>query len=77
MQAFYLLCSEKAVETLNHTIINEGDPCDKVIVIIKGEVEVFKKKLNNVYFDLQTRTLGIKEYNDKAAMLKSDYNPND
>ena len=48
----YLLCKERAVDTLNHTIFNEGDFCDKVIIIIKGEVEVFKKKLGNVYFDL-------------------------
>ena len=52
VQAIYLISEEKQVENLGHTIIHEGDPCDKVIIIVEGEVEIYKKKLNTLYFNM-------------------------
>ena len=72
-QALCHLCYEKKVELKGTTIIKEGDVCDKVLIIIKGEVEMFKNNLNEVYFNHETSTIGVKEFNEKAALIRSDY----
>ena len=60
-QGLYMLCNEKKVELIGTTIINEGDPCDKVLIILKGEVEMMKTNLSTVYFNHETSTIGVKE----------------
>jgi len=73
IQSLYMLRKERKIEFSGKTIINEGDPCDKVIIVLKGEVEIVKTNLSTIFFNQATRTLGMKEYREKGMMVQSEF----
>lgn len=73
VHGLFLLCREREIWLRGQTIFTEGAPCDKVIVVFKGEVEIYKQNLNSVYYSHETGVLAMREYNEQATLLKSDY----
>ena len=45
--------------------MREGTKCNKVYVVLSGEIEVFKTNLSNVYVNTDTGAVGIHEENAK------------
>ena len=73
MHGLLLLCHEKRVALRGKTILKEGDPCDKVIIVLQGEVEIVKSNLSTVFYNKKTGVLAIRESSKKAIMLKSEF----
>ena len=67
-----MLCSERKVELRGQTIFREGDPANKVIIILQGEVEIVKTNLRTIFYNQTTGMLGMNECNEKAKLLKSE-----
>ena len=65
-------CMRQERDGRGRIIVREGDPCDKVIIIISGQVEVVKTNMNKVFFDFERGSLGMQEINKKGRMIKSN-----
>jgi len=46
---------------------------NKVYIVIQGEVEIVKADLSSVFYNHETGVVGIKEFNAKETMLRSDF----
>lgn len=64
-------CKESKAENLNQIIVHEGTKCNKVYVILEGEVEIVKTNLSNVFFNAEAGVLGINEENAKGRSIRS------
>ena len=42
---------ERIYENRGHVIAREGDPSDKIFVVLSGDVEVVKTDINHVFFN--------------------------
>ena len=71
IQDMYLLCQEKTIEQRGTTIIQEGEPSKKVIIVYEGEVEVVKTNLSTFHFNESSGLLAMREQNANATLLKS------
>ena len=56
-------------------IFKEGEPCSKVIFVQQGEVEIIKTDLSSIYYNHDNAVLAMKEHNEKAQLIKSEYRP--
>ena len=73
IHGLFLLFSEHTCLERGQTLVHEDTSCDKVIIVAKGEMEIVKSNLSTVFYNHETGTLGIRESNEKAKMLKSEY----
>ena len=62
---------EKIVENRGQVIAREGDLCQKVIIILEGEVEVVKTDLSKLLFNADQGVVAIAECNKKAQLVRS------
>ena len=75
VQELLLNCKERRITNRGQLICEEGEPCKKVIILVKGEAEIVKTNLKEVYFNESSGMVAIHEKNDKAELLKSEYIP--
>ena len=65
-------CKEVRYELRDTVICKEGQDSEKIIVVVKGELEVVKKDLSTCYFNAKTGVVGVKENKPNGILVKSN-----
>ena len=49
--SLFLLCKERKIDLRGQTILREGTPCDKVLIMHQGELEIIKTDLSSIFYN--------------------------
>ena len=73
LEVFLQYLKEKTIESRETVMAKEGTKCDKVFIIIEGEVQICKLSLKSVYYNHNSGTLAVSKDNQKSDLLMSNW----
>ena len=71
LQSLWLLGKEIKIDCRNQVIAREDTECNKVYVVLSGEVEVVRTNLTDVFVNTDNGALAIAEQNVKKQLIRS------